>query len=48
MVRRHLERSPQDLADTLVARARRYGGDALDDDMAVVVLRFGAGASGAA
>jgi GAF domain-containing protein len=37
---RHLDRSAQDLADTLVSRVQRFGGDALDDDMAVVVVRL--------
>jgi GAF domain-containing protein len=40
LIERHLERSPQELADTLISRAQRFGGGNLDDDMAVVVMRL--------
>lgn len=40
LIARHLERPTQELADTLISRARRFGGDNLDDDMAVVVVRL--------
>jgi len=40
MVARHLDKSGQQLADALVRRARRYGGQNLADDMVVVVAKL--------
>jgi len=40
MIRRHVAKPAQLLADTLAQRARRYGGEPLKDDIAVVVVKL--------